>query len=257
MKIRALIVDDEAPARNELAYLLASFPDVETMEARTGGSALEIIRDSSPDVVFLDIQMPGRDGFDVLREARQYPNPPLFVFVTAYDRYAIRAFEMNAVDYLLKPVMADRLTVSMERVRELLGRRDNAGDLQPELGDLLADLPSGEPLPRLSVDANGRIQLIDYENIVYFELSDRKIVVNTHDKSFPCHGLATLDDVEARVGNLHFLRINRGVVVNLNRVREFTPWTGGKYALIMDDEGSTELTLSRGRVRDFKQRLGL
>ena len=256
MKIRALIVDDEAPARNELAYLLASFPDVKTVEAKTGGSALEVIRDDPPDVVFLDIQMPGLDGFDVLREARQYPDPPLFVFVTAYDRYAIRAFEMNAVDYLLKPVMADRLSVSVKRVRELLaGRGDD--DLQPELGDLLEALPSGNPLPKLSVDANGRIQLIDYENIVYFELLDRKIVVNTHDKSYPCHGLATLDDVEARVGNLHFLRINRGVVVNLNRVREFTPWTGGKYALIMDDAGSTELTLSRGRVRDFKQRLGL
>jgi DNA-binding LytR/AlgR family response regulator len=257
MKIRALIVDDEGPARSELAYLLAGFSDVETAEAPTGGSALKIIRDDPPDVVFLDIQMPGLDGFDVLREARLYPDPPLFVFVTAYDRYAIRAFEMNAVDYLLKPVTGDRLTVSVERVRELLAGREEAGDLQPELGDLLDSLPPGNPLPKLSVDANGRIQLIDYENIVYFELSGRKIVVNTHDKSFPCHGLATLDDVEARVGSLHFLRINRGVVVNLNRVREFSPWTGGKYALIMDDAGSTELTLSRGRVRDFKQRLGL
>lgn len=256
-KISALIVDDEGPARNELAYLLAEFPDMETTEAQTGGHALEIIRDNEPDLVFLDIQMPGRDGFDVLREARGFPDPPLFVFVTAYDQYAIRAFEMNAVDYLLKPVTSKRLAVSVKRARELLGRRGPGNDLQPELGEMLASMPGGEPLPRLTVESNGRIQLIDYENIVYFELSDRKVVVNTFDQSHPCHGLATLDDVEARVGNLKFLRINRSVVVNLNRVREFSPWTGGKYSLIMDDAGSTELTLSRGRVKDFKQRLGL
>jgi DNA-binding LytR/AlgR family response regulator len=255
MKIRTLIVDDEAPARSELSFLLESFPDIEADEARTGREALDMIRSDSPDLVFLDIQMPGADGFDVLREARCLPAPPLFIFVTAFDQYAIRAFEKNAVDYLLKPVESSRLKVSVERVRELLGRNAPESDPQPEMNDLLAAV--GKPLPRVTVEKNGRLQLIDFEKVVYFELSGRKIMVNTYDGCHPCHGLATLDDVETRVSDLPFLRINRSAVVNLSHVKEFSPWTGGKYTLVLNDDGSTELTLSRGRVRDFKQYLGL
>ncbi|MBG0789731.1 MAG: response regulator transcription factor [Desulfovibrionaceae bacterium] len=255
MKIHTLIVDDEAPARNELSFLLESFPDIEAREARTGREALDMIRSASPDLVFLDIQMPGADGFDVLREARCMPNPPLFIFVTAFDQYAIRAFEKNAVDYLLKPVESRRLRVSVERVREMLGRKAPGSDPQPEMNDLLTAV--GRPLTRLTVEKTGRLQLIDFKDVVYFELSDRKIMVNTFDGCHPCHGLATLDDVEARVAEFPFLRVNRSAVVNLNRVKEFSPWDGGRYTLVLDDDGSTELTLSRGRVKDFKKRLGL
>ena len=255
MKIRTLIVDDEAPARSELSFLLESFPDIEASEARTAREALDVIRTKDPDLVFLDIQMPGADGFDVLREARCLPDPPLFVFVTAYDRYAVRAFEKNAVDYLLKPVESSRLRVSVERVREMLGRKSPGNDPQPEMNDLLTAV--GKPLQRLTIEKNGRLQLMNFDEVVYFELSDRKILANTYDGSHPCYGLATLDDVESRMADLPFLRINRSAVVNLNRVKEFSPWTGGKYTLVLDDDGSTELTLSRSRVRDFKMRLGL
>lgn len=257
MKIRALIVDDEAPARNELAYLLDSFPDIEAQEAQTAAAALTAIRGGELDLVFLDIQMPGQDGFDVLRESRCLPDPPLFIFVTAYDQYAIKAFEKNAVDYLLKPISAQRLKVSVKRVRNLLGKGGDGADLQPEMHGLLSALSPGNTLPRLTVERNGRLQLMDYEDIVYFELSDRKIIANTRQESLVCHGLTALDELETRVASLPFLRVNRSTVVNLNRVREFTPWTAGKYCLVLDDDGSTEVTLSRGRVKDFKQRLGL
>ncbi|BDQ38596.1 DNA-binding response regulator [Pseudodesulfovibrio nedwellii] len=257
MQIRTLIVDDEAPARNELAYLLASFPDLDIQEAQTAGEALTAIRNESPDLVFMDIQMPGQDGFDVLREARYLPNPPLFIFVTAYDQYAVRAFEKNAVDYLLKPVSSKRLKKSVERVREILDKQDKTNDPQPELGDLLKTVSSDRPLPRFTVERNGRIQFIDFRDIVYFELQDRKIMVNTLDESLLCHALTSLDEVEDRVASQPFLRINRSTVVNLNHVREFTPWTSGKYCLILDDDGSTEVTLTRGRVKEFKKRLGL
>lgn len=255
MKIRTLIVDDEAPARSELSFLLESFPDIEASEARTAREALDFIRTQAPDLVFLDIQMPGADGFDVLREARCLPNPPLFVFVTAYNRYAVRAFEKNAVDYLLKPVESARLRVSVERVREMLGEKSPDNDPQPEMNDLLTAV--GKPLRRLTIEKNGRLQLMNFDDVVYFELSDRKIMASTYDGCHPCYGLATLDDVESRMADLPFLRINRSAVVNLNRVKEFSPWTGGKYTLVLDDDGSTELTLSRSRVRDFKNRLGL
>ena len=257
MKIRTLIVDDEAPARNELAYLLASFPDLDIREAQTASEALTAIRNDAPAIVFQDIQMPGHDGFDILREARCLPNPPLFVFVTAYDQYAIKAFEKNAVDYLLKPVLSERLKKSVNRIRKTLGKQKGNSDPQPELGDLLKTVSSDRPLTRFTVERSGRIQFVDFDDIIYFELLDRKIMLNTHDECHPCHGLTSLDEVETRVASEPFLRINRSTVVNLRRVREFTPWTGGKYCLILDDDASTEVTLSRSRVRDFKKRLGL
>jgi len=257
MPIRTLLVDDEGPARAELAYLLESFPDIEIQESQTAKGALEAIRNEDFDLVFLDIQMPGMDGFEVLQHARLLPDPPLFVFVTAYDQYAIRAFEQNTVDYLLKPISTERLKVSVERVRELLGKKTPDIDPQPELADLLAAKPGNTALQRLTVEHAGSLQLINFEEITYFELSDRKIVANTHDSSHPCHGLASLDDVEEKVGSLPFLRINRSTVVNLNHIQRFSPWVGGKYCLTLDDDGSTELTLSRGRVKEFKLRLGL
>lgn len=252
MQIRALIVDDEPPARDELAYLLTSFPDVEAREAANVKQALEIIRTQCPDLVFLDIQMPGKDGFDVHREALCLPNPPLFIFVTAYDNYAVRAFEENAVDYLLKPVTVERLQISMERVRALMKQRIAA----PQTGTQPA--PEAQSLARLTVEYGGRIQLIPPEEVVYCERTGKQLLLHTYSESFPCHGFSTLDEFEDRVRtNQTFFRINRGMVVNLNHVREFSPWTAGKYILILDDDASTEVSLSRSRVKDFKERLGL
>ncbi len=235
-----------------MAYLLTSFPDVEVLEAQNVTQALEIIRSDSPDLVFLDIQMPGKDGFDVHRDALCLPDPPLFIFVTAYDDYAVRAFEENAVDYLLKPVSVERLKKSMERIRMIMqAKKTNAG------GDG-AKAPKNLRLERLTVEKSGRIQLLPPEEVVYCERVDKQLMVSTYSETFPCHGFSSLDEFEERVRSHHsFFRINRGTVVNLSRVREFSPWTAGKYVLVLDDDGSTEVTLSRGRVREFKLRLGL
>lgn len=245
-------MDDEPPARDELAYLLTSFSDVEASEAKTATQALKIIRSDSPDLVFLDIQMPGKDGFDLHKEALCLPDPPLFVFVTAYDEYAVRAFEENAVDYLLKPVSVERLRKSIGRVRMLMQTK-KAGQ------DTVSAEEAREPLlERLTVEKSGRIQLLPPEEVVYCERVDRQLLVNTYSETLPCHGFTSLDEFEEKVRSQHaFFRINRGIVVNLSRVREFSPWTAGKYILVLDDDAATEVTLSRGRVRDFKQRLGL
>lgn len=256
MTIQALVVDDETPARTELTYLLESYPDIEVREAATAREALEAIRSGDVDLVFQDIQMPGMDGFEVLRQSRLLADPPLFVFVTAYDQYAIQAFEKNAVDYLLKPVSSDRLTLSVERVREILGTKPSGRDPQPEMVGLLEDMP-GAAIQRLTVEYNGGLLLIGFEDVAYFESSGRKIVACTHDHCYPCHGLASFDDVESKVAGLPFLRINRSTMVNLKHIKSFAPWQGGKYSLVLDDDASTELTLSRGRVKEFKQRLGL
>lgn len=260
MSIRTLLVDDEPPARDELSYLLTSFPDLDVSEAQNATEALQAIRETSPDLVFLDIQMPGRDGFHVLREALCLPQPPLFVFVTAYNEYAVRAFEENAVDYLLKPVSRERLHKTVERVRGLLRRQHASGPVQAGLEALAlaqAQAPGQGALVRLTVETGGRIQLVDASEVTHCEKLDKRIMVHTRRESFPCHGPATLDELEDRLRSLPFFRINRGTVVNLERVREFSPWTAGKYCLVLDDDAGTEVTLSRSRVKDFKQRLGI
>lgn len=260
MKIRTLLVDDEPPARDELVYLLTSFPDLELSEAKNATEALTAIRETSPDLVFLDIQMPGRDGFYVLRESLCLPQPPLFVFVTAYNDYAVRAFEENAVDYLLKPIARDRLQKTVERVRGLLRSRQEPGSLQPELAALVRDgvigPVRGGPV-RLTVEAGGRIQLLDASEVTHCEKQEKRILIHTSRESYPCHGPSTLDELEERLRGQTFFRANRGTLVNLARVREFSPWTAGKYSLVLDDEAGTEVTLSRGRVKDFKICLGI
>ncbi|MGE4291999.1 MAG: LytR/AlgR family response regulator transcription factor [Desulfovibrio sp.] len=260
MNIRTLLVDDEPPARDELAYLLASFPDLEVSEAPNASEALKAIRETSPELVFLDIQMPGRDGFHVLREALCLPHPPLFVFVTAFNDYAVRAFEENAVDYLLKPVSRERLQKTVERVRKRLRGRREPGPLQPELAELMRHAvvaPHPGPLTRLTVEAGGRIQLLDASEVTHCERQEKQILVHTRTESFPCHGTGSLDELEERLRGQSFFRANRGTLVNLERVREFSPWTAGKYSLVLDDDAGTEVTLSRSRVKDFKQCLGI
>lgn len=266
--IHALIVDDEPPARDELAYLLAGYPDVSTAQAPNASEALRMIRAAQPDLVFLDIHMPGKDGFHVLRESLCLPQPPLFVFVTAFDQYAVRAFEENALDYLLKPVSSGRLRTTVERVREKLAWHGNGGGV-PGLAGLLdslgidqggaapAEAASESGAVRITVEKGGRIHLVSAASVHYCEKEERRILVHTGSEALPCHGISSLDELEARLRGLPFLRINRACVVNLDHVREYAPWAGGKYCLVLDDDASTELALSRGRVKAFKQMLGI
>lgn len=258
--IRALIVDDEPPARDELAYLLTSYPDVRTSQAQNAAEALDIIRGDAPDLVFLDIQMPGKDGFHVLHQSLCLPASPLFVFVTAYDQYAVRAFDENALDYLLKPISAQRLQVSMTRVREQLSRKEadqTDQDTRDRLTDMLAGVGQGSPLARVTVEKNGRIQLIPAEEVLYFETVERKILVHFEDETLPCHGVSCLDELQSRLTCQPLLKANRNTLVNVGRIKEYAPWTGGRYCLVLNDAAGTELTLSRGRVKEFKKMLGI
>jgi DNA-binding LytR/AlgR family response regulator len=254
--IRCLLVDDERPALDELSYLLSGFEDVQVLgTAISASQAMEEILRLKPDVVFQDIQMPGSTGFHVLEKALKCPDPPLFVFATAYDQYAIRAFEENAVDYLLKPVSRERLASSLGRLRCLL-RRNCAGPVvQPRLEDLLGSL--GRPLVRVSVEHGGRILLLGHEDVVFIRTEERRMLVHTRDACYTHHGPGTLDRLEERLAVLSFFRANRGELVNLAQVRDFAPWFNGKYLLTMRDRAATEITVSKARVRLFRDRLGL
>jgi len=270
MPIRALIVDDEQPARDELAFLLSAYADVAVRQASSASSALEVIRDGETDVVFQDIQMPGHDGFHVLGQVHGLERPPLFVFVTAFDRHAIRAFEENALDYLLKPVSPERLARSLDRVRERLG---NGGGhpWRQAVERLLAEVgreappgppserprPDAQPLSRLAVEQGGRLSLVPTAKVILIEAEEKRVVALTDQGRLICHGLPTLAKAEERLAGLPFFRANRAQLVNLERIAEFAPWFGGKYAIVMNDKNRTEVSVSRNRARDFKLKLGI
>jgi two-component system LytT family response regulator len=253
--LRALIVDDEKPARDELAYLLCAHPDVEAAQASTAAQALAAMASGHPDLVLCDIHMPGADGFDILRQAQTLPHVPLFVFVTAYDQHAIEAFEQNAVDYLLKPVAPERLSRTLARVRQRL----DAARALPEAGPEGPEAGPGRvrPLDRLAVEQHGRIRLMPVGEVVCIEAEDKGVMAVTDQGRLPCHGVPTLTRAEERLAGQCFFRANRAVLVNLERIAELSPWVGGKYLLVMNDPERTEVTVSRNRVAGFKERLGL
>ncbi len=254
--IRCLLVDDEPPALDELSYLLSAFEDVTVAgTASSASQALEEIARLRPDVVFQDIQMPGATGFHVLEHAMENPQPPLFVFATAYDQYAIRAFEDNAVDYLLKPVSRERLSKCLDRVRCLLRRTTSPA--QPNLEALLRGFALNPSLVRLSVEGGGRVLLLRHADVVFIRTEERRVMVHTRDAHYPHHGLGTLDRLEEKLAALSFFRANRGELVNLAQVRDFAPWFNGKYMLTMRDNAATEITVSKARVREFRDQLGL
>ncbi|MBI5519625.1 MAG: response regulator [Desulfovibrio sp.] len=258
MHLRALIVDDEAPARDELLYLLQAHPDVEAAQAESAGEALAAMAQGNVDLVFQDIQMPGQDGFDVLAGAQGLERPPLFVFVTAFNEHAIRAFEENAADYLLKPVSPDRLAKSLERIRRLLAE-PAPSDLSSAIQRLLVSAGRAEarPLSRIAVEQGGRIALIPAASVLFIEADEKRLVAVTDTERLPCHGLPTLAKAAERLSGLPFFQANRAQLVNMERVAEFAPWFGGKYCVTMADPARTEVTVSRNRVREFKEKLGI
>jgi DNA-binding LytR/AlgR family response regulator len=251
-----MIVDDEPPAREYLHSLLAAHPDIEVVDSvGSAGQAVAAARAREHDLVFLDIQLPGSNGFEVLAELCTLPKAPLVVFATAYDSYAIQAFEANAVDYLLKPFSEERLAKSLDRVRqEIAGGREA---LPPGLERLLCEVGLTRRLARVAVEHRGRILLLDPGEIAYCLTDDKRVQVYTRESCYPCQGCVTLDKLETKLEGLSFFRANRSALVNLACIRECSPWMNGKYLLVMADAEAAEITVSRSRVREFKEKLDL
>lgn len=257
MIIRTVLVDDEPPAQDELSYLLSAHSDI-SIESVTDNAqdAVHAILDLQPDLVFLDIQMPGQNGFHVLQELVGREPRPLFIFVTAFDEYAIRAFEANALDYILKPVDKRRLAASLDRVRRML-QPSRAGASGETLRKLLADVGLKPGITRISVELGGRNTLLSPREIVFFEYTDRRIHAGTKDGVYRCAADLSLERLEERLQGFSFFRANRSQLVNLAMVRTYAPWFNGKYVLTMTDAGETEITVSKKRVRDFKAAIAL
>jgi two-component system LytT family response regulator len=241
--MRVLIADDEAPARQKVRRLLAEEPDVEIVgEAATGAEAVRAIRETSPDVVFLDIQMPVLDGFGVVEEVGVDAMPHV-VFVTAYDEHALRAFEVRALDYLLKPVTPDRFRLVLERVRAQLAR---GGDVRRDLAERLDQLvgalaPKPRFLRRLLVQDGNKALLLPVERIDRMEADRNYVRLHAGGGTYVVRG--SIGSMAERLDPDRFLRINRSEIVRLDAVKELHPWFHGDYRVVMHD--GTVLTWSR------------
>ena len=253
MTIRAAIVEDEPLARARLRSLLETQPDIEIVaECADGDSAVDELTRSPVDLVFLDVQIPGRDGFEVL-EALGSEGLPVVVFVTAYDQYALKAFEVHAVDYLLKPYDEERFLRALHRARETL-RQGQDGAVREQLLSLLKDLrpsPQGAT-DRLVVKSSGRLAFLRVPEIDWIESAGNYACLHVGKET---HLLReTMSSLESQLDSAVFVRIHRGTIVNIDRIREMQPLFHGEYQVILRD--GTLLTLSRGYRERLQEAIG-
>jgi two-component system LytT family response regulator len=252
VKLKVLIVDDERPARAKVRRFVAADPDVgQIFEAPDGVRAVDVIREESPDLVFLDVQMPGLDGFAVV-EALAPDAVPHVVFVTAFDHYAVRAFDVHAVDYVLKPFDAERLSRALERAKAAIAsRRDGAEAARVDR--LLADLRRERPerLERLLVQGAERSVLLPLVRVDRLESARNYVVLHAGRETFRVR--STLDRLEQRLDPRRFVRVSRTAIVNVDRVAELLPWSHGDWVVVLTD--GAKLRLSR-TFRDRLERFG-
>ncbi|MFL5518724.1 MAG: LytR/AlgR family response regulator transcription factor [Gemmatimonadales bacterium] len=244
--LRVLIVDDERPARQKLRRFVAADPDVEAVfEAPDGVQALELIRSESPDLVLLDIAMPGVDGFGVV-EALDQAERPHVVFVTAYDQYAVRAFDAHAVDYVLKPFDAEQFGRALARAKAAVAGRQDREErrrLERALADVRRDRP--QRLERLLVELDGRAVLLPVGQVERIEAAKNYVTVFAGEARYRLR--TTLDRLEERLDPRAFVRVHRSTIVRVDRVSELQPWSHGDYVVIL--QGGARVRLSR-RYRD-------
>jgi two-component system, LytTR family, response regulator len=253
VKIRTVIVDDEPLARERLRALLEGDAEIEIVgECADGRTAVEIISKEAPDLVFLDIQMPELDGFGVLAEL-QGKRMPAVVFVTAYDRFALKAFEVHALDYLLKPFDRERFEKALSRAKEQVGKQQTQ-DLGTKISSLLADLkPEAKVGDRLAVKTSGRVIFVKLEEIDWIEAADNYVNIHVGQTS---HLLReTMVSLEQRLPTKNFIRISRSAIVNMDRVKELQPLFHGEYAVIL--RTGARLTLTRGYRESLGRLTGL
>ena len=248
--LTTIVVDDEQLACDELSYLLKDFPEVEVIATGSNGlAAIELIRKLEPEVVFLDVHMPGLDGLGVVRRLREKGiDLPHFIFVTAYDQYAVEAFRLEAMDYLLKPVDKARLAETVERAKRAV--QDKQAAAEPPL-------PAARSAPaaartKLLVRANNRNFIVDANDVIYATIDDGLITLVT--TTLEGHSnYRTVEDLQANLDRDLFWRVHRSYLVNINRIKEVVPWFKSSYQLRMDDRKHTEIPVSRVQTRRLRE----
>jgi len=251
-RIRTLVVDDEPLARERTRKLLEKAPDIEVVgECGDGETAVASIGELEPDLVLLDVQMPELDGFGVLEKLRGRRMPAI-IFVTAHDKFALRAFDVHALDYLLKPFDSARFNQALDRVRERL-RTQGEGDLNQRISELLADMKGpAKSLDRLAVKTGGRVLLLRMDDIDWVEAADNYVSLHVGAESH-LHR-ETMNSLEGKLPPGKFMRISRSTIVNLEKIKELQPLFHGEYAVIL--RNGSKLTLSRSYRDRLQQLLG-
>jgi two-component system, LytTR family, response regulator LytT len=249
--ISAIVVDDETLASEELAYLLKEFADVEIVATAANGiEAVKLIEDLEPDLVFLDVQMPGLDGMGVIRKLREKQIPlPYFVMSTAYDQYAVEAFRWEALDYLLKPVEKDRLALAVDRARKGIAERLKA---QPEPP---APKPSLQRT-KILIKSNHRNFIVDAQDVVYATIDDGLITVVATSLEGQSN-YRTIEELQSNLDPDVFWRVHRSYLVNIHRIKEVIPWFKSSFQLRMDDKKQTEVPVSRVQTKRLRALLKL
>jgi two-component system, LytTR family, response regulator LytT len=259
MSLSALIVDDEQLARDELAYLLKNVGDIDVVaQGKNGVEAVNLIREHSPDLVFLDVQMPGLDGFGVIKRLLEKKLPlPKIVFATAFDQYAVRAFEVNAVDYLLKPFDKKRVAQSIQKARVKLEASNSSSD---KFETLVRMLEAQKPqTAKILLKSGGRLFLVNQRDICFASIEDGVITVVTGGAN-GMEGQSNCRTLEELLDSLDpnlFWRAHRSYLVNINRIREVVPWFKSSYQVRMDDKKQSEIPVSRAQTKRLRELFGL
>ena len=246
--LTTVVVDDEKLACDELTFLLNDFPEVEVIATGSNGlEAVELIQKLEPELVFLDVNMPGLDGLGVIRRLREREiDLPHFIFVTAYDQFAVEAFRLEAMDYLLKPLEKNRLSETIERAKRIIQEK--------KIPEVAATPKPAPPTPRtkLMVRANSRYLIVDANDVIYATIDNGLITLVTTQFEGQSN-YRTIEDLQASLDRDMFWRVHRSYLVNINRIKEVVPWFKSSYQLRMDDKKQTEVPVSRVQTRRLRE----
>jgi two-component system response regulator LytT len=254
MPINTLIVDDEKPARDELAFLLKSFPEVHLVgQGKNGVEALALIKEHSPDLVFLDVQMPGLNGFGVIKKLMDRKGRiPHIVFATAFDNYAVQAFEVNAIDYVLKPFDKARLARAVQRAKKAL-----EADASPteRLETLVTQMGAAKTPPvKLLVKTQQRLFLVDADDVLFASIEDGTITVVSREVEGTSN-YRTIEELQTSLDSEIFWRAHRSYLVNINHIKEVVPWFKSSYMLKMADKRASQVPVSRAQTKRLRELL--
>jgi two-component system LytT family response regulator/two-component system response regulator LytT len=255
MPINTIIVDDEKPARDELAFLLKGFPEINVIGlGKNGVEAVSLIKEHTPDLVFLDVQMPGLDGFGVLKKlVEKKMKLPHVVFATAFDQYAVQAFDVNAVDYVLKPFDKARISKAIQRARKMMETQTTATErLEQLVSQLGAPRQSAPPPVKVLVNWQQRLLLIDAEEMIFGERDGGTVsIVTRHIEG--SSNYRTLEELQAALDCDVFWRAHRSYLVNIHHIKEVVPWFKSTYMLKMSDKKQTQIPVARAQIKRMRE----
>jgi two-component system LytT family response regulator/two-component system response regulator LytT len=254
-QLRTLIVDDEKPARDELVYLLKSFPEIHLIgQGKNGIEAVNLIKEHQPDLVFLDVQMPGLDGFGVIKKLMdRRQKMPQIIFATAFEEYAVHAFEVNAVDYVLKPFDRGRIAKAILRAKKQVDADASPVErLEHVLKELSPSRGRGTAPVKLLMKSQGKLLLVDADDILYASIDEGVITLFTRETEGQSN-YRTIEELQAALASDHFWRAHRSYLVNIKHIREVVPWFKSGYMLRFGDKKQSEVPVSRAQTRRLRE----